>query len=122
MKSQHPLISPANSQDENGSTAEKDVEKREIQLEVLCAILASMGSSLSDPTVWSEENRLVIEKLLSTAAGFRLFFWEKIDPTEVDMFICSCCCRCIYYIYIMERAMERERERERDSGPRTNTK
>ena len=98
------------------------MEKREIQLEVLCAILASMGSSLSDPTVWSEENRLVIEKLLSTAAGFRLFFWEKIYPTEVDMFICSCCCRCIYYIYIMERAMERERERERDSGPRTNTK
>lgn len=49
--------------DENGSTAEKDVEKREIQLEVLCAILASMGSSLSDPTVWSEENRLVIENV-----------------------------------------------------------
>ena len=74
------------------------MEKREIQLEVLCAILASMGSSLSDPTVWSEENRLVIEKLLSTAAGFRLFFWEKINPTEVDMFRCNCC--CIYYIIL----------------------
>lgn len=42
---------------------EKDVEQREVQLEVLCAILASMGSSLSDPTVWNEENRLVIENV-----------------------------------------------------------
>jgi len=40
---------------------EKDAEQREVQLEVLCAILASMGSSLSDRTTWSEENRLVIE-------------------------------------------------------------
>ncbi|CAE8586815.1 unnamed protein product, partial [Polarella glacialis] len=40
---------------------EKDVEQREVQLEVLCAILASMGSSLSDRNTWSEENRMVIE-------------------------------------------------------------
>lgn len=40
---------------------EKDAEQREVQLEVLCAILASMGSSLSDRKTWSEENRSVIE-------------------------------------------------------------
>lgn len=40
---------------------EKDMEQREVQLEVLCAILASMGSSLSDRNTWSEENRLMIE-------------------------------------------------------------
>mmetsp|Transcript_2427 Transcript_2427/g.5192 ORF Transcript_2427/g.5192 Transcript_2427/m.5192 type:complete len:928 (+) Transcript_2427:35-2818(+) len=40
---------------------DKDVEQREVQLEVLCAILASMGSSLSDSNTWSEENRSVIE-------------------------------------------------------------
>jgi len=40
---------------------EKDIEQREVQLEVLCAILASMGSSLSDSNTWSAENRLVIE-------------------------------------------------------------
>mmetsp|Transcript_60874 Transcript_60874/g.188480 ORF Transcript_60874/g.188480 Transcript_60874/m.188480 type:complete len:914 (+) Transcript_60874:203-2944(+) len=47
-------------QEEDGAQ-EKDMEQREVQLEVLCAILASMGSSLSDRNTWSEENRLVIE-------------------------------------------------------------
>merc|ERR1712079_699870 len=42
---------------------EKDMEQREVQLEVLCAILASMGSSLSDSNTWSDENRLVIEEV-----------------------------------------------------------
>mmetsp|Transcript_25930 Transcript_25930/g.31626 ORF Transcript_25930/g.31626 Transcript_25930/m.31626 type:complete len:383 (-) Transcript_25930:156-1304(-) len=49
--------------------AEKDVEKREVQLEVLCAILASMGSSLSDPVVWNDENRLVIENVFEQLEG-----------------------------------------------------
>merc|ERR550514_1346726 len=36
------------------------MEQREVKLEVLCAILGSMGSSLSNRTTWSEENRHVI--------------------------------------------------------------
>eukprot|EP00929_Paragymnodinium_shiwhaense_P020849 TRINITY_DN13767_c0_g1_i1.p1 TRINITY_DN13767_c0_g1~~TRINITY_DN13767_c0_g1_i1.p1 ORF type:complete len:878 (-),score=179.07 TRINITY_DN13767_c0_g1_i1:121-2754(-) len=47
--------------DEEGNVSEKDSEQREVQLEVLCAILASMGSSLSDRNTWSEENRSMIE-------------------------------------------------------------
>jgi len=40
---------------------DKDAEQREVQLELLCAILAGMGASLSDKSTLSEDNRLVIE-------------------------------------------------------------
>lgn len=40
---------------------DKDIEKREVQLELLCAILAGMGSSLQDRHTLTEQNRLVIE-------------------------------------------------------------
>mmetsp|Transcript_40757 Transcript_40757/g.107961 ORF Transcript_40757/g.107961 Transcript_40757/m.107961 type:complete len:771 (-) Transcript_40757:154-2466(-) len=48
---------------ELGTQEEKDHELREVQLEVLCAILASTGSSLSDSNTWSEDNRDLIEKV-----------------------------------------------------------
>jgi len=48
-------------QAEEETVHEKDMEQREVQLEVLCAILASMGSSLSDSNTWSDENLVVIE-------------------------------------------------------------
>ena len=63
---------------------EKDVEKREIQLEVLCAILASMGSSLSDPTVWNEDNRLVIENV-----------FEQLERLSTDATHLSLRIRCL---------------------------
>merc|ERR1719401_2697586 len=48
--------------DEEGKERQdKDGEQREVQLELLCAILAGMGSSMSDPAQMSEENRAVIE-------------------------------------------------------------
>eukprot|EP00930_Biecheleria_cincta_P045959 TRINITY_DN31681_c0_g1_i1.p1 TRINITY_DN31681_c0_g1~~TRINITY_DN31681_c0_g1_i1.p1 ORF type:complete len:730 (-),score=151.85 TRINITY_DN31681_c0_g1_i1:746-2935(-) len=47
---------------------EKNVEQREVQLELLCAILASMGKSLSDPKTWTEENRLIIEDVFEQLA------------------------------------------------------
>lgn len=52
---------------EDGTAAarEKDMEQREVQLEVLCAILASMGSSLSDSKTWSDDDRLVIEDVFT---------------------------------------------------------
>jgi len=40
---------------------DKDGDQREVQLELLCAILAGMGSSMTDSTTLSEENRAVIE-------------------------------------------------------------
>lgn len=42
---------------------EKDLEQREVQLELLCAIFASMGSSLGDRNTWSEDDRRVIEEV-----------------------------------------------------------
>jgi len=63
---------------------EKDVEQREVQLEVLCAILASMGSSLSDPTVWNEENRLVIENV-----------FEQLERLAMDAKHLSLRIRCL---------------------------
>mmetsp|Transcript_103196 Transcript_103196/g.186249 ORF Transcript_103196/g.186249 Transcript_103196/m.186249 type:complete len:467 (+) Transcript_103196:1278-2678(+) len=55
------VYSPQEGEEDTIKEHEKDVEQREVQLEVLCAILASMGSSLSDRNTWSEENRMVIE-------------------------------------------------------------
>ncbi|CAJ1348522.1 unnamed protein product [Effrenium voratum] len=63
---------------------DKDVEQREVQLEVLCAILASMGGSLSDPTVWNEENRLVIEDV-----------FEQLEQLSVDDERLSLRIRCL---------------------------
>lgn len=63
LSEKHQEVYTAEACDEAGDSEarEKDAEQREVQLEVLCAILASMGSSLSDRNTWSEENRLVIE-------------------------------------------------------------
>jgi len=61
----HEVPIPDSDSDADGEVYEKDLERREVQLEVLCAILASMGSSLSDSNTWSDENRLVIEDVFS---------------------------------------------------------
>ena len=63
---------------------EKDVEQREVQLEVLCAILASMGSSLADPTVWNEDHRMVIENV-----------FEQLETLSTDAEHLSLRIRCL---------------------------
>jgi len=47
--------------EEGRQQQDKDLEQREVQLELLCAILAGMGSSMTDATTVSEEQRNVIE-------------------------------------------------------------
>jgi len=42
---------------------DKDLEQREVQLELLCAILAGMGSSMTDAATMSEEQRAVFEEV-----------------------------------------------------------
>mmetsp|Transcript_16377 Transcript_16377/g.28761 ORF Transcript_16377/g.28761 Transcript_16377/m.28761 type:complete len:836 (+) Transcript_16377:38-2545(+) len=69
---------------EEQDAQDKDIEKREVQLEVLCAILASMGSSLSDRNTWSEENRLVIEDV-----------FEQLEQLSVDAERLSVRIRCL---------------------------
>lgn len=59
----HALLSEKAQEKDHELREEKDHELREVQLEVLCAILASTGSSLSDSNTWSEDNRDLIEKV-----------------------------------------------------------
>lgn len=63
MKWIHALLSEKAQEKDHELREEKDHELREVQLEVLCAILASTGSSLSDSNTWSEDNRDLIEKV-----------------------------------------------------------
>jgi len=50
---------------ESAEEREKDGDQREVQLELLCAILAGMGSVMSDSNTFSEDNRNVIEEVFS---------------------------------------------------------
>lgn len=68
-KTQEVYAADEEEEDETTVTeTEKNVEQREVQLELLCAILASMGKSLSDPKTWTEKNRLIIEDVFEQLA------------------------------------------------------
>jgi len=79
---------------------DKEQEQREVQLELLCAILAGMGSSLADQNAIGEENRLVIEDV-----------FMQLEQLSVDTARLSLRIRCLIRD-ILDLRMAQWKERE----------
>merc|ERR1712060_161434 len=91
----------------NSEEHEKDKEEREVQLEVLCTILASMGSSLSDSNTWSDENRSVIEDV-----------FVQLEQLSMDTAALSLRTRCLIRD-ILDLRMAQWKEKEGKLRPAT---